>query len=64
MIGIKIKERNNKMKKFYHENSLNLNKLKKKIDIELDKKKYSLTSRNENEDINRELINKMFRKKN
>ena len=60
MIGFKIKECN-KNKRVYHDNSLSLDKLKKKIEVEIEKKKYPLTSRNEKEDIEGEIIKKILR---
>ena len=48
-----------KDKKIYHDNSVSLHKVKKKIKLD---KKYPLTSRNERESIPYELIRKIIKK--
>ncbi len=60
---IPIKEESTMKKRSigYHENSVSLGKLRKKIKIDIGKK-YPLTSRNEKESIPFELINKIIKK--
>lgn len=61
VIPIKEESTMNKKTTCYHENSVSLGKLRKKIKIDIGKK-YPLTSRNEKESIPFELINKIIKK--